>query len=415
MRLLDLIKYGFIAFPLAFVGLPIYLHAPDFYATHVGLSLGIIGVSLLVMRLVDAVQDPLIGFLSDKYHRYRPLIVIGGAVMLSAGLWMLFHPIASAALIWLCVSVLICTTGFSIVSINVNALGGLWRVGQNEVTKIMGTREGIGLIGLLAASITPPILFEFYDHATAFHFLTLGFIPLITICVLLFLSWLKTAPLQAVIQNKASLSFRSILQPIHNKIFFSSFGLSSIASAIPGVLIIFYVRDYLGAESYLGLFLLIYFVSGALAMPLWHAISRKTSVIAAWRLSMILACVTFVWVFFLNPQDIVGYGLVCLFSGMAVGANLALPPTIIANIIRREDHQDGASRYYALMALIAKMSLAIATGVALPLLDIFGYQAGISNDSLLLPTAYGLIPIIFQIMAIYTCWLLLKNEKGMMT
>lgn len=412
MRIIDLLKYGLIAFPLAFVGLPIYLHAPDFYATQVGLSLGVIGFALLALRLVDAVQDPLIGFLSDRYHRHRPLILMGGAFMLSVGLWMLFHPVNDAALLWLCLSVFICTTGFSIVSINVNALGGLWHVADNDVTKIMGTREGLGLIGLLTASITPPILFEFFDTARAFHLLSLGFIPLIVLCVWGFLSWLRTAPLHAVDQHKNHISFHTILKPRHAKLFFSSFALSSIATAIPGVLIIFYVRDYLGAENYLGLFLLVYFLSGAAAMPLWHYISRKISVISAWRLSMVLAAITFVWVFLLAPQDVIAYGLVCLFSGMAVGANLALPPTIIANIMAAENHQNAASRYYALMALIAKMALAVATGVALPILDIFGYQAGIMNDSLLLPAAYGLVPIIFQIMAIYVCWLLLKTAKN---
>ena len=68
-----LIQYGLIAFPLAFAGLPIYLHAPDFYAVNLGLRIEAIGAVLLILRLFDAVQDPVIGRLSDRFHAQRQI------------------------------------------------------------------------------------------------------------------------------------------------------------------------------------------------------------------------------------------------------------------------------------------------------------------------------------------------------
>ena len=56
-----LVQYACLAIPLAVAGLPIYLHAPDFYARELLLSLTAIGASLLVLRILDAVQNPLIG------------------------------------------------------------------------------------------------------------------------------------------------------------------------------------------------------------------------------------------------------------------------------------------------------------------------------------------------------------------
>ena len=67
----DLALYGILALPLAFAGLPVYLHAPDFYATSYGLSLAALGSVLLGLRVVDAVQDPLIGTFSDAFAHRR--------------------------------------------------------------------------------------------------------------------------------------------------------------------------------------------------------------------------------------------------------------------------------------------------------------------------------------------------------
>ena len=57
------LSHGLLALPLTFAGLPIYLHAPDFYAADLGIPLSTIGLVLLALRMVDAVQDPLIGAL----------------------------------------------------------------------------------------------------------------------------------------------------------------------------------------------------------------------------------------------------------------------------------------------------------------------------------------------------------------
>jgi glycoside/pentoside/hexuronide:cation symporter, GPH family len=49
----SLIQYGFIAVPIAFAGFPLYVLAPDFYATRHALSLTLLGTILLAIRLFD--------------------------------------------------------------------------------------------------------------------------------------------------------------------------------------------------------------------------------------------------------------------------------------------------------------------------------------------------------------------------
>ena len=409
VRFSKLIQYGLIAFPLAFAGLPIYLHAPDFYATQLNIPIEMIGGALLLLRFFDALQDPLIGGFSDQFYQYRKSIISVGAIMLIGGMWMIFHPPQTFILFWLCLSIFICTTGFSIVSINVQALGGLWTVKATEVTHVMAAREALGLCGLLVAAITPPLLLHFYHAETVFHYLTLGFIPLMLVCVWVFLYWMQSVPISKP-KRDLPLSFKDVFSGTQKRYFFSGYFLSTIASSIPATLIIFYVRDYLQAENYLGLFLLIYFLSGAAAMPLWIKIAQRKSTLMSWWISMVLACLTFIWAFFINPGNILVYALLCLASGIAVGANLTLPSAIVADILSQDSHQKAASRYYAFMAFLAKASLALATGITLPLLGVLGYQPGEITTGLLMPTAYAIIPCCLQLLAIAILWRLIQLQ-----
>ena len=111
---LSILKYSFIVFPLAFAGIPIYLHAPDYYSTNLGIKIEIIGFALLLLRLIDAFLDPLIGYYSDKFYYLRDKFIYIGSINLILGFWMIFHPISENILLWFCLSVFICTFGFSL-------------------------------------------------------------------------------------------------------------------------------------------------------------------------------------------------------------------------------------------------------------------------------------------------------------
>ena len=70
------------------------------------------------------------------------------------------------------------------------------------------------------------------------------------------------------------------------------------------------------------------------------------------------------------------YLAICVMSGVGLGADLALPPSLLADVID-EDEARGAGRnegaYFGLWSLTTKLNLALAAGIALPLLQGFGY------------------------------------------
>ncbi len=414
----QLFQYGFLALPMAFAGLPLYLHAPDFFTRDLSADIGIIGAILIFIRLFDAVQDPYIGYLSDRFPQKRFGFLMIGAVFLSMGMAGLFavpqNPLPLFVSFGL--SMLLATTGFSIVAININTIGGLWHNDKTQRTRITGWREAFGLGGLVSAAILPQALQKYYPAETSFLILFLAFIVLLSIALVLFYAALKNIP-EKVAQKEAGETSKFLLFNLlwgRETRFFSVCFLTHIAAAMPAVLVLFFIKDYLQAESMTGLFLLFYFLSGALFMGGWIKASDKYGKENAWLASMVLAVVTFFWAFLLQPGDVYAFMIICLLSGIAFGADLALPPSIMADRIENNDHESKASQYFALLSFIPKFAFAMTSGIALLTLDIFNFQPGEENTSQALTTLvtfYALIPCIIKLLAAWSLFSMQRTER----
>lgn len=414
-----LFKYGFIAMPLAFAGLPLYIHAPDFYTREFGLSIGLLGVILLGIRLFDAVQDPVLGFLSDKFARYRLALLYLGAIILGTGMVGLFgfSPDADSAALWFALHMVLATSGFSLLTINLNMIGGFWVNDSTERTRITSTREALGLSGLLLAAVFPTVMSRFVSDQQAYASLAMTFVVFLVIGMALLHLFLKGLSESHPIKQgygRARWTFFRLFTGEQQRYFLVCF-LSYLAASIPAVLVLFFIRDYLQAEAWTPLFLICYFLAGAAVMPAWYALSKRAGKAETWLLSMLLAVVTFVWAFTLQPGDIVSYTLICLFSGFALGADLALPPSIIADRIEQQQDEAYASQYFALLALLPKVAIAVASGGAFLVLDQLGFVAGEDNSAQALSgliLLYAIVPCLIKLLSAVFLWRDIQSFGG---
>jgi Na+/melibiose symporter-like transporter len=107
---------------------------------------------------------------------------------------------------------------------------------------------------------------------------------------------------------------------------------------------------------------------------------------------------------------VAAYLAICVMSGVGLGADLALPPSLLADVID-EDEARGAGRnegaYFGLWSLTTKLNLALAAGIALPLLQGFGFAPGAANSPqalFVLAAVYALLPCALKLLAAAVLW-----------
>lgn len=405
--------YAALAVPLSFAGIPIYLIAPDFYATEHGVSLGLLGALLLGLRIIDAVQDPYIGRISDHLSAHRGLIILWALLGLVIGFTMVFHrPPAINGPVWFAASVFLATTCFSTLSINLNALGGLWPKTDEQRTQVSVVREGMGMIGLLLAVSLPSLTSPYVTVQASYTILCLSLAAIACATSALFWFWWRTDG--AAITRPSSLTPLKTQLPRPIRQFFVILGMSILASSIPAILVVFFVRDLLGAPLYTGLFLGLYFLSALIGLPMWMAVSSKIGKMRAWLWSMVLAIFVFSWAFTLGSGDIWGFAIICILSGIAFGADLSLPPAQLGDLIQRVHVTASASWIFGLYAFLGKAVLAVASGLVLPALEMAGFQPAQSNSAhslWALSAAYAALPCGLKIFASILLYRSIQNEE----
>lgn len=401
-----LFAYGALGLPLAFAALPVYVHVPKLYAGTLGMSLALVGVVLLLARLADAVIDPLLGWWSDRVGRRRRLILVSLPVLASGMVGLLSPPADAVGPTWLALFLTLVYVSFSLASVNYQSWGAEISSLPHERTRIAANREGFALVGVVAASVAPALLGA--DLQSGLARLALLFLPLLALAGAL---TLLGAPAEAKVRRSTQGAFTALRVTMENARFrwlLAIFAANGIAASIPATLVLFFVADVLQLERYSGLFLATYFVSGVAALPLWIALARRWGKVWSWLLSMALAIAVFVWAFFLGSGDLVAFCIICALSGAALGADLALPPSMLADVIDRDVRAVGDAKsggYFGLWNLVTKLNLALAAGITLPLLAWLGYRPGEGEALVALSAVYALLPVLLKVGA---AWLLFR-------
>jgi len=398
-----LAAYGLLGLPLAMAALPLYVHLPKFYGDDLGMPLALLGAILLVTRLGDAVIDPLLGYLADRAGS-RIRLVVASLPLLVVGMLALFHPPAERASqpLWLACALIVTYLGFSMASIAYQSWGAQLSTDPHERTRITAARETFTLIGVLIAAAAPQLLGG--ENAQGLGRFSVMFAALIAACGAVTLG---ASPRPAPRRTDAAGVWHAVTQPFANRDFrvlLVVFVLSGIAASIPSTLVLFYVQDVLRAPDASAMFLVLYFVAGATAMPFWVWLARRMGKKRAWIASMLLAVGAFVWAYVLGPGDVAAFGVICVLSGMALGADLALPPSILADVIDRDARTRAGvaaeGSYFGLWNLVTKANLAAAAGIALPALAWLGYQPGEGSATGAVSLVYCLFPCAFKLGAV---------------
>ncbi|NEX46776.1 MFS transporter [Pseudotabrizicola algicola] len=366
---------------IAVAGLPIYIHAPKFYVDSYGTSLAALGFTLAALRLIDVVQDPLLGWLAEAGRRHRAALVwVAASVMALAmiGLFAITPPVAPLA--WFALTLTLLFSGFSFLTIVFYAQGvdKAARLGPSGHLRLAGWRETGSLLGVCIAAVAPVALGSL--TAQPFTGFAAGFVLLALIATLsMRREWAApTAAAPAARDQSASLAlFRPVLaDPLARRLLLIAL-LNAAPVAVTSTLFLFFVESRLNAPGLEGPLLLLFFLCAAAAAPVWSRAATRFGAKRSLLAAMILAIAAFLWAVTLAEGDTLAFALICAASGAALGADLTLLPALFARRLAALGRGEGAA--FGLWSFMSKLSLALAAATLLPALSAAGFTPGASN------------------------------------
>jgi GPH family glycoside/pentoside/hexuronide:cation symporter len=422
VRLSDKIIYSLPGLVLAAIGVPLYVYIPKFYTDVVGVSAQAMGALILAARLIDAASDPLVGVLSDRtrtrHGRRRPYIALGSVALagLIVALYMPPHGSQAMLTIWFGASLILLSLAWTTVDVPWESMGPEITHGYDERTSLFSFREGMTVAGTVLAAASPLIIERGLslsesapDQRTKFAVFGLTYAPLIIFCC-----WLcvwrvrEPSPRRRIATSERHTFWKNWRETFANRpfrILLLAYAVSAVGANLPATLILYYVEYVLGTTQ-TEIFLLLYVVAGISFLPFWLWVSRRMDKKRAWLAAMAVNTGAFLGVFFLGEGDLVAYGVLTVVSGTGFGASLALPAAMQADVIDYDQLVHGQrreGRFIGVWSVVKKGSSAVGMGLALPVLDFYGYQPGEEQTEtvrLVLRVLYCLVPCACNFIAI---------------
>ncbi len=399
------------ALMLAAAGIPLYIHLPRFAVVNLGIGLGAIGTILLLIRLIDLVQDPLIGWAIDRWPKAQSLFAMLAAVGLAIGFPLLFTPRSGPNVVAEFVLILIFL--FSAHSLGMILLYGrsatlAKRPEPTELMTLAAFREGGMLAGVVIAAIAPAVFVWFgaADEGYPAFGLFLGAIAILTAIV--------TRPIWRRPPSVGeSFSFSELAGAGAIRLLILAI-INSLPVAITSTLFLFFVEDRLQLSGKTGLLLILFFLCAGLSVPFWAKLSNRIGGKNTLLIAMPLAIAGFVGAGFLAEGNIIGFAAICIASGAALGADMVVLPVMFSVALTKAGLK--ASAAFGIWSFAGKLGLALAAFIVLPLLEKSGFTPGQTNTTEALATlniAYAVIPCFLKLIALGYVLTLPTEERNL--
>jgi len=412
LRRLTLIAYGAPGLAAALPVIPVAVLLPTWYARDLGLGFALTGLVLACARVLDFLADPFVGLLTDRVGwrglRYKPW-TLAGALLAAIGMAMLALPPAPAEPFHLGCGALLLFGGWSLFTIPYTAWGAELSDDVHERSRIAASREVAGLVGMLVALALPAwLLAGGSDGAAPAPFVALaiaaGVLGIPAIAALLCL--VPEPPRELHHAPVTWRDLRELLRVTACRRTLACWFLNGIANGLPAVLFPLVVSDWLALGERDTFFLLAcYFGAAVAGAPLWLALARRRGKQGAWRAAIMLNVVVFAQVAWLGPASAMWFYPVCLLSGISLGADLVLPPSIQADVLADDRLASGRRRTasaFALWTMATKLALALAVAAAFVGLGV--QEPGATDagpvDSQHLLIGYVVVPVLLKLVVL---------------
>jgi len=364
------------------VALTVYL--PRYYAGHLGLGLGAVGLIFMWVRLIDMSVDPVLGVLMDRTRsrlgRYR-LWLAAGAPILMGGVFMLFDPPGAVSLSYLLGWLFVYYIGLSMVVLSHASWASVIAARYHERSRVFGVLQLIAILGASAVLILPVVMAKPGGASGAGDVAAMGWFVIIAMPLGVILALASTP--ERVVGDLRTEKFgvrdylEMIWRPDMRRIIIADFCLA-LGPGWMSALYLFYFHDARGFSiANASKLLLIYIAAGVVGAAglSWLATrlgKHRTLMCASTGYSLGLIGIAFLPRADFGPAAALMFALGFLASGFPL-----LDRAMVADVgdaVRLEQGKNRISLLYAMITTTQKVAGAASIGLSFVLLGLIGYQ-----------------------------------------
>lgn len=369
--------------PFAALALPLVVTLPEFYASHVGLDLALVGMVFLLARLFDIATDPIVGIAMDRtrtrFGRFRLWLALS-LIPLMGAVYMVFFADPGSSMARLVFWLFALYAIFSVSSLSHMSWGAALSPDYHQRSRVFAWWQGANILGMVIALLIPPFVMQtglgtYVDGVRYMALFILALLPItVGLCVLNTRETIAEAPKTPL---KISDYLKLYRRPDVVRILLSDL-LLGIAPGITAAMFFFFFEQIKGLDrAQTSIVLLVYFIAGLIGAPIWVMLSRKIGKHRALALASLAFAALYV-VLALVPRGNFPLILAATFvTGLPYAASMLLLRAMMSDIsdeVRLEVGKDLTGQLFSILNATVKTGQALAVGV-LVLVGAVGFDA----------------------------------------
>jgi len=399
-----------------------------YYTDVVGISPAVVGTIFLVVRIFDAVTDPLMGALADrtktKWGQFRPyllwLALPFGLVSVLA--FTVFDLSDNGKIVYTFFSYALLMMVYTAINIPYSALGGVLTSDPKERVSVQSYRFVFGMLGgLLVAAFTLPLV-EYFGAGDQAKGYQQTMIAMSILGIILFLVCFSGTKERVSPPKEQQSSFKEDLSSLWQNdqwriLCFAGLLLLS-GQVLRGTLAVYYVKYFLNQEALITQFMTLGMVGSILGCALAQPLAKRVCKIKAYIvLQSIAAFICIASYFVAEDQMILAFSLFFFWSFFLQMAT----PLLWAKMADTIDYGHWKTgiritgMVYSAVVFFIKLGVAIGGALAGWLLAYYGYQADVeqtdsAKQGILL--SFTVFPAVGSILVAWVMrWYTLDNIK----
>lgn len=360
----------------------------DFLINLAGLRPGVAGAILLIVKLWDAVNDPIVGWLTDKTQsamgRRRPWLLFGA---IPFGLAFFLHwvvpPLDDAGRFWYYLIVaLALDTALTMVGVPYTALTAELTPDYDERTSLNAFRFGFSILGgVLAAFFHTQIVAAFPGQPLIGNAVSIFIWAVVSVAgFLITFAGTREPEYRPMVQANEPGFIEGFLIAFRNRAFVLVtviYLLSWLTLQFVQNNLFIYARDWVGVDVGVFGFILLALQFSAFAWLLvWTRVSERVGKQRVYYIGATVFVAVLLGLFFVQPNQTPLLFVLAVVAGAGVSVCYLVPWSLLPDVIELDELETGQRRegiFYGFFVFLQKLGLSLGLFISGQVLDLAGY------------------------------------------